>query len=563
MASYALARHHEICLAKNVDISIRDVKQTVDDGVELFATLYLPFEVPKGGVPAVLLRTPYGRHTMGVVWARLFAERGYATVLQDTRGRFGSGGDFFPFKDEVRDGAATIDWIVQQDWSNKKVSLFGVSYLGLTSYAAAHSDTAQHVSAIIPVMAGSQIYPLLYRCGSGSFNLDLALRWLWLAVKLLGTINVYKFWIPWFQTELNESFLATTPLCEQDEKLLGEKLDFLQQAIQATHADHEFWEGKNILYNMSNPERPPLHIVAGWYDFFMLQSFQDYEDATKAHTPCQLTVGKWKHWAFHEYGSTAIKIALDMFKRFMEDDEPQSRFDHDITVSYLGTKPTIWNKFKSWPPTMSETTPFELCEMATGDVSCHDYDPSEPTPYVGGASFDPLNSGMCDQSSLEARDDVLVFTGSPQKETLYIAGDVYVQLDAHSTNPYTDFFFKLCDVNLDTGKSHNLPAEHLIRLEPEKWDDKDDDGYILRKRKIKIGPIAQAFQPNHAIRLQVSAGAHPHHMRNLGCGHDIATATLMKPATHKIFHTTTLLLPVISPNDVKSNTTMHPAANIS
>jgi putative CocE/NonD family hydrolase len=65
----------------------------------------------------VLVRTPYNRDSLAP-WGARFAERGYHFVAQDTRGRFGSTGDFFPVLHEAEDGAATIQWLEQQPWCN-------------------------------------------------------------------------------------------------------------------------------------------------------------------------------------------------------------------------------------------------------------------------------------------------------------------------------------------------------------------------------------------------------------------------------------------------------------
>ena len=40
------------------------------------------------------------------------------------------------FVHEVGDGSATLDWIVDQPWSNGVVGMFGDSYYGWTQWAA-------------------------------------------------------------------------------------------------------------------------------------------------------------------------------------------------------------------------------------------------------------------------------------------------------------------------------------------------------------------------------------------------------------------------------------------
>jgi uncharacterized protein len=70
------------------------------DGVKLVADVYRP--VDEGRFPVLLQRTPYNRHQpdTGVT----LASHGYVVVLQDTRGRYDSEGEFYPFRHEAQDG---------------------------------------------------------------------------------------------------------------------------------------------------------------------------------------------------------------------------------------------------------------------------------------------------------------------------------------------------------------------------------------------------------------------------------------------------------------------------
>ncbi len=89
------------------DISVeRDLAAKMADGVVLLADRWFPTR-PSGQVPTLLIRTPYGRRVMGPL-GRLFAERGYQTVIQSCRGTFGSGGAWEPVRHEQSDGHATL-----------------------------------------------------------------------------------------------------------------------------------------------------------------------------------------------------------------------------------------------------------------------------------------------------------------------------------------------------------------------------------------------------------------------------------------------------------------------
>src|SRR3982750_4906526 len=76
------------------------------DGVVLRADLYRP--PGDGRFPVLVYRTPYGRVEAPPDPLVLAAvRRGYVVVLQDVRGRYGSGGVFEPYQQEGRDGYDT------------------------------------------------------------------------------------------------------------------------------------------------------------------------------------------------------------------------------------------------------------------------------------------------------------------------------------------------------------------------------------------------------------------------------------------------------------------------
>jgi putative CocE/NonD family hydrolase len=99
-----------------------DVALTMRDGVKLYANIYRP-DVP-GPFPVILQRTPYDKaapNTKLMLDPIKAAKRGYAMVIQDTRGRYTSGGEFYCFRDDMNDGYDTVEWAASQPWSTGKV----------------------------------------------------------------------------------------------------------------------------------------------------------------------------------------------------------------------------------------------------------------------------------------------------------------------------------------------------------------------------------------------------------------------------------------------------------
>ena len=133
------------------------VPVTMRDGVRLATDVYLP--ASEGSFPTLLVRDIYSNGSTAVRqrYARWATENGYAFVLQNARGRYDSEGDWYPYFQEIDDGADTLDWIADQAWSNGKVGMFGTSYLASVQWLAALNRHPALV-AIAPAMSPGNYY---------------------------------------------------------------------------------------------------------------------------------------------------------------------------------------------------------------------------------------------------------------------------------------------------------------------------------------------------------------------------------------------------------------------
>ena len=125
------------------------------DGVRLSANVFLASE--RARVPAILVRTPYGKGADITPNHQAFVEHGYAIVVQDVRGRYESEGAFQPLTQEVHDGDDTLNWIARQPWSDGKIGMMGGSYVGIVQWKAALANNP-HLKAIFPVVSGYDDY---------------------------------------------------------------------------------------------------------------------------------------------------------------------------------------------------------------------------------------------------------------------------------------------------------------------------------------------------------------------------------------------------------------------
>lgn len=135
--------------------TLRDMMVAMRDGVCLSTDIYLPPQALAGNpVPVLLERTPYDKRGTNhgdrtaldpiprakPEIAAQFVEAGYAYVLQDCRGRFGSQGSFTKYLNEAEDGFDTIAWLMAQPWCNGRIGTLGLSYCAHVQAALATLD---------------------------------------------------------------------------------------------------------------------------------------------------------------------------------------------------------------------------------------------------------------------------------------------------------------------------------------------------------------------------------------------------------------------------------------
>ena len=152
-----------------------DVAVRMRDGVVLRADVWRP--AAAGRFPVLVYRTPYDRrHVQGErSTAARAAERGYAVVVQDVRGRYGSEGEFEPYRNEGRDGYDTIEWAAAQPWSEGSVGTWARSYPGAVQWLAA-VESPPHLAAMAPAMTFSTPRNFFY--SGGVFDMSWT-AWIW------------------------------------------------------------------------------------------------------------------------------------------------------------------------------------------------------------------------------------------------------------------------------------------------------------------------------------------------------------------------------------------------
>ena len=510
----------------------RDMAVRARDGVILRTDHYLP---SLAEAPTILIRTPYGRSGAAGIAARLVAERGFHVVMQSCRGTGGSGGAFDPMRHERDDGLDTVDWLRRQPWFTGRLGTFGPSYVGYTQWAIAD---VPELAALATVVTASSFRDSVY--AGDSFALFTTLAWAsvlqaqtepWLA----SAIEAFRG-----QPRLRRA-LGHLPLVEADELATGTEVSFYRRWLElAAHdvtAREAYWGQIDHAHRLPGLAAPVL-MVGGWYDIFLPWQLHDYAALRAAGANPYLTIGPWTHGSAGLL-TESMRESIDWLQAHLREDWTRLR-GRPVRLYVVGAESSAagaWREFESWPPP-ARNQPWHLhpggrLAPEPSPPSSSDtfrFDPSDPTPTVGGPLLLANVAGTRDNRAVEARPDVLVYTSAVLSQDLEIIGPVSATVEVRGSQPYHDVFVRLCDVE-PSGRSMNI-CDGLARLTDAR--DRDVDERITVT--VDLWPAAHRFRAGHRIRVQVSGGAHPRYARNPGTGEPLATATDLRPVDIEVFH---------------------------
>ena len=174
-------------------------------------------------------------------------------------------------------------------------------------------------------------------------------------------------------------------------------------------------------------------------------------------------------------------------------------------------------------PRVDDGTPEDLAAAGDCAVASYIYDPRDPTPQIGGLTFNPASCGRHDQCAIEARSDVLVFTTAPLSRALTVAGAAKATLVVRSDAEATDFVVRLCHVRAGSRRSENI-AEGIRRVHHFEGEEKIagcERGHArcFYRLEVFLSPILNRIDAGDSLRVQVTSCAYPTRGRHLNTAH--------------------------------------------
>lgn len=521
------------------------------DGANLATDVWLPFGIKDGSkIPAILVRTPYGRLTGVHQWLR-FVKRGYAFVVQDVRGREDSDGEWVPYKHDRNDGDDTINWIAKQSWCDGNVGMIGGSYLGYVQWAAAASGNP-HLKAIVSMVAAGPPFIDIKR--KGGIYPSGALAWAFMMANQRIDRKISKR-DDWDEIE-NMRPIKDIPL-----KVLGRSIHFWDEYMK--HPDNDdFWKGTDWTLHGDKANVPSI-IISGWYDDNGMGSTAAWEMNESHNRENQkLIYGPWKHQfnttrEIHsvKFGNNAIRYDLDIlclrwFDRFLKNID--NGVEKEPAVQYYMVGENRWNNSTKWPPIEAEYKKVYLHSAGNARTSNGDgnlkitspdnqpwdsyvFDPKDPAPFLIDVSENEMNVPE-NYKDVDTRDDVLVYTSDILKDDIAIAGNVYAEIYASSSARDTDWMVRLEDVD-EEANSIRL-VDGIIRARYRKSFEEPEllEPGRIEKYEIRMSKTANIFKKGHRMRVTITSGAKNLAFPNHNTGNNVPDDVEMINALQKVYH---------------------------
>jgi putative CocE/NonD family hydrolase len=547
-----------------VDIPMRD-------GVKLHTVIL----IPKGaqGAPILLTRTPYNAEELthnassGNLSAILdgydnaddvIVGGGYIRVVQDVRGKYGSGGIYMmnpplagtplnPTRtDDSTDSYDTIDWLVKHlPESNGRVGVLGISYdgfLALMPLIGPHPALKVAVP-MNPMVDGWRGDDWFHNGAFRQMNID----YVWEQVATRD--NSEKWWVNTY--DMYDQFMRAGSAGELGRQHALGQIGFWRKIVEHPAYD-SFWQTQAMDRVLAGrPLKVPTMLVGSLWDqediYGAAAVYAALEPKDSGNDMLYLSLGPWYHGQEIGEGSNLGPIKWDQdtakywranvlapFLAHYLKDAPMDVAP--VTIFQSGTN--RWQRLQSWPAAPADARLYLKpggglgFEPAGGAARTADYvsDPAHPVTFVPrpiravGYEDDHWTAWLAsDQRNAAARPDVLTFTSDVLTAPVTIAGQPIVHLEAATSGTDSDWVVKLIDVYPD-----QMPIDHGLggyefaiamdifrgRYRESLAEAKPLQPNVPLGYRFALPNANHVFLPGHRIMVQVQSSWFPLYDRN-------------------------------------------------
>ena len=554
------------------------VMMPMRDGIRLATDIYRP--KGEGKYPIVFSRTPYnfntwadGKMVNGPLQAAYEAvSRGYVYVVQNERGRFFSEGEWDILGTPITDGYDALDWMSKQKWSNGKVGLIGCSSTAEWQMAVA-SQNHPALAAMVAQGFGAGVGRVgkfmeqgnWYRGGAQQM---LFTSWLYgtqhdkmapilpKGIQQNDLLRIQKFYDMAPEMPKVDWALGLKHLPVQDIIKNAQGADGIYEKMIVRKPNDPAWFNGGLYHDNMSLEVPAYWFVS-WYDVSSAPNialFNQVRNAAKSKNVADnqyLVIAPVLHCSFKRATENTIvgersvgdarlnydELTWGWFDMLLKDQQNDFKATQP-RVRYYTMGSNKWQQAESFPLPNTEIKDFYLSSAGKANTRNGDgallltppskdnpdafmYDPMNPVGSYGGnvcCTGNAVQGGSFDQSQMELRNDILVYTSEALSEGVEITGFIESTLFVSSTGLDTDVTIKLIDVYPD-GKAYNLD-ETIQRL---RYRDGYDKEVFMEKNKVykvDLTPMVTSnyFAAGHKIRIEISSSNFPRFDRNLNTG---------------------------------------------
>ncbi|MFM2439228.1 MAG: hypothetical protein RLZ16_225 [Bacteroidota bacterium] len=554
------------------------VMMPMRDGIRLATDIYRP--KGEGKHPIVFSRTPYnfntwvdGKMATGTLQAAYEAvSRGYVYIVQNERGRFFSEGDWDILGTPITDGYDALEWMSKQKWSNGKVGLIGCSSTAEWQMAVA-SQNHPALAAMVAQGFGAGVGRVgkfmeqgnWYRGGAQQM---LFTSWLYgtqhdkmaprlpLGIEQNDLQRIQKFYDMGPEMPKVDWALGLSHLPVQDIIKNAQGADGIYEKMIVRKPNDPAWF-KGGLYHDNMSMEVPAYWFVSWYDVSSAPNialFNQVRNAAKSKMVADnqyLVIAPVLHCSYKRATENTIvgersvgdarlnydELTWGWFDMLLKGEQNDFKLTQP-RVRYYTMGANKWQQAESFPLPNTEIKEFFLASGGKANTRNGDgalsltpptknipdaftYDPMNPVGSYGGnvcCSGNAVQGGSFDQSKMELRNDILVYSSEALSEGVEITGFIESTLFVSSTGLDTDVTIKLIDVYPD-GKAYNLD-ETIQRLRYREGYDKEVFMEKNKVYKVDLTPMVTSnyFAAGHKIRIEVSSSNFPRFDRNMNTG---------------------------------------------
>ncbi|KTD31434.1 CocE/NonD family hydrolase [Legionella israelensis] len=497
---------HEVKCIENIWIPLRD-------GARLAARLWIPENVEKKPVPAIVEYIPYRKRDFtrfrDTLMHPYFAGHGYACLRVDLRGAGDSEGvlkDEY-LEQELTDGLDILDWLGRQNWCTGEAGIIGISWGGFNGLQIAALKPPQ-LKAIISLCSTDDRYADDIHHMGGC---------------LLGDN------LSWASVMFSYNSLPPDPKIVGDRwrdmwlRRLNHNHPWIEQWLRHQRRD-DYWKHGSVCENYS-AIKIPVYAISGWADGYSNAVFRMLEHLD---VPRKGLIGPWSH-KYPHLGVPGPAIgflqeALRWWDKWLKGietgimNEPMLRVWMQSSVHpmpHYERRPGRWVAEPSWPsPNIKRLRlPLGARRIAKEGETVEEKKYFIQSPLTLGLFAGKWCSYAAgpDMAYDQREEDggAMVFDSDPLDESLEILGAPRAILELSSDKPIAMIAVRISDISLDSkatrvtygllNLTHRDSSERPEPLEPGRR-------YLV---EIKLNNIAQVFPEKHRIRIAISSSYWP------------------------------------------------------